>query len=202
MHTIQSEIGTNATVDYYEQHAEAFAQDTAEADVSEILRRFTVLLPSGASVLDWGCGTGRDTRTMLDDGFAVTSTDASKAMCALAKETFGVKPTCERFEDLDAVCEYDGIWACASLLHVEKRKLPAVLKKAHDALRENGVFYMSFKYGCFEGKRGGRWYTDLDETAAIELAGFGFGMVEIWITGDVRPGRAEERWLNCLLRKR
>lgn len=202
MHTSQNETEVNPTVGYYERHAEAFAHDTAKADVSEILGRFTALLPAGASVLDWGCGTGRDTRTMLDGGLVVTSADASEAMCAVAKETFGVEPACEGFEDLDAVCEYDGIWACASLLHVEKRKLPAVLNRAYDALKENGVLYMSFKYGGFEGMRGGRWYTDLDEAALAELAGSGFEIVETWVTGDVRPGRAEERWLNCLLRKR
>ena len=109
MRTAQSKMKKSATLDYYEREADSFAQDTAHADVSEMLGEFTALLPEGASVLDWGCGTGRDSRAMLDMGLAVTSIDASEAMCEKAAELFGVEVTCERFEDLDAVDVFDGI---------------------------------------------------------------------------------------------
>lgn len=197
-----SDMAQTATTAYYDAQAEAFARDTAGADVSAILGAFVELLPAGAHVLDWGCGTGRDSRALLDMGFAVTSTDASQAMCRTAEELFGVNVRCERFDDLQAEDEFDGIWACASLLHVRKRDLPAVLGKAHRALKPGGVLYASFKYGAFEGMRGGRWFTDLDEEALADLVGTSFDLVRVWITGDVRPGRAGEKWLNCLLRKR
>ena len=71
-----------------------------------------------------------------------------------------------------------------------------------DALKPEGVLYASFKLGDFEGERGGRWYTDLDEGALVELSRQWFEPTKVWVTGDVRPGRAGERWLNCLLRKR
>ena len=192
----------DATIGYYDRHAAAFVEDTARADVSEILDAFVSVIPAEASVLDWGCGTGRDSRALCDRGFAVRSIDASQAMCDAAKELFGIDATCERFGDLDADARFDGIWACASLLHVPKGELPVLFSKAHGALAKGGVLYASFKYGNFEGMRGGRWYTDLDEQALVELVDACFDVVRMWVTGDVRPGRAGEKWLNCLLQKR
>ncbi len=39
---------------------------------------------------------------------------------------------------------YDGVWACASLLHCARNRLPDVLKRIHAALRRGGVCYISF----------------------------------------------------------
>lgn len=199
---VRIEANALATLDYYEHNADAFCKNTASADMSAILREFTAMLPRGASVLDWGCGTGRDSRAMLDMGFSVVSTDASPVMCQVAKELFDIEVVCERFDELNAEGEYDGIWACASLLHVRKPELPAMVCKAHKALKPQGVLYTSFKYGSFEGMRNGRWFTGLDEGALAELVGSSFEIAKIWITSDLRPGKAEERWLNSLLRKR
>ena len=196
--------GENAicTIDYYERRANEFARDTANADVSGILREFTALLPANATVLDWGCGTGRDSKHMSDMGLSVVSTDASPAMCNQARELFGIDARCEGFADLSEESEYDGIWACASLLHVGKYDLPAVLHKACLALKPQGVIYVSFKYGNYEGMRKGRWFTDLDEEALATLLQPEFDVIRMWVTNDVRPGRAGEKWLNCLSRKR
>ena len=193
---------TTDTIRYYDEQADAFTRDTAQARVTEIMSEFVALMPAHATVLDWGCGTGRDSRAMLDRGFTVVSTDASQAMCSVAKELFGVDARLESFDELSAQGEYDGIWACASLLHVRRRDLPEAFQRAADALKPEGVLYASFKLGDFEGERGGRWYTDLDEGALAELSRQWFEPAKIWVTGDVRPGRAGEKWLNCLLRKR
>ncbi|MGI6220252.1 MAG: class I SAM-dependent methyltransferase [Coriobacteriales bacterium] len=194
-------IARDVTVGYYDREVDAFAANTAHADVSDLLSSFTSLLPPGAAVLDWGCGTGRDSRAMLDMGFAVTSIDASASMREKAAELFGVEVTRESFDDLNVESAFDGIWACASLLHVRRSELPTVLRKAHKALVPGGVLYASFKYGSFEGLRGGRWFTDLDERSLAELVPDGFDILRMWITADVRPERRDEKWLNCLLRR-
>lgn len=196
------EGGESETLAYYERRAEEFVRDTSDADVSELLGEFAALLPVGADVLDWGCGSGRDARALAELGFRVTATDASPAMCRAARELSGVEVRCERFDELCEQAAFDGIWACASLLHVRSAELPAVLLRAWEALRAGGILYASFKLGSFEGMRNGRWFADMDEERLGGLLKPGFDIVRMWETCDVRPGRREERWLNCLARRR
>ena len=72
------------------------------------------------------------------------------------------------FEELDVVEKYDGIWACASILHVEKKKLPDILKRMATATKNGGVIYTSFKYGDFEGEKNGRYFTYLTEESFLK----------------------------------
>ena len=71
------------------------------------------------------------------------------------------------------------------------------------AAKANGIIYLSFKYGDFEGERNGRYFTDMAEASMAELlVDFPeFTIEKQWITGDVRVGRGDERWLNMILRK-
>ena len=97
---------------------------------------------------------------------------------------------------------YDGVWACASLLHCARNSLPDVLKRIHAALRRGGVCYMSFKYGTADRVKGGRAFTDLNEEQAQELLDRlnGVKVLKQWITVDQRPDR-QEKWLNVLWKK-
>ena len=107
------------------------------------------------------------------------------------------------FQDLCFQEEYDGIWACASVLHLKVADLEDVFAKMLKALKPNGILYASFKYGIFEGYRNGRWFTDFTEEK-FEVFGQQFPNLVIenqWISGDIRQGREEERWLNILIRK-
>ena len=106
------------------------------------------------------------------------------------------------FADLREEAAYDGIWACSSLLHVRPNALPDVLQRAHTALRHDGVLYCSFKYGSFAGERDGRWFTDLDEGALARLLEPQFDVARMWQSADVRQGRGDVRWLNCLATRR
>ena len=106
------------------------------------------------------------------------------------------------FEDISFDAEFDAIWACASLLHVEKVNMPKVLSKVSAALKSGGILYASFKYGDFEGERNGRYFNDLTQQVAEELfTRVGFNVIKIWITGDVREGRQDEKWVNILVKK-
>lgn len=108
------------------------------------------------------------------------------------------------FQDLDKVEQYDGIWACSSILHLPYEDLVSVMKKIARALKQEGYFYTSFKYGTFEGERNGRYFTDMDEDKLHHLLQQTpeFRVEETWMTGDVRPGRGEEKWLNIILQKK
>ena len=191
------------TLDYYAHNAEQFAADTGAVDFSSVQNRFLAKLQPGASILDLGCGSGRDTEAFLERGFAVTAADGSPELCALAEARTGIPVRRMLFRELDDCETYDGIWANASILHVSSAELPEIFRRVVTALKAGGVLYISFKYGTFEGDRNGRYYTDhTEETFAAFLTGFPeLNVEEQWISGDVRPGRSAEKWLNTILRK-
>ena len=192
------------TLTYYNTHAKDFVQGTVAVDFHITQDRFLAQLAAGASILDFGCGSGRDTKYFLEHGFAVEATDGSAELCKLASEYTGIKVKQMLFSELDAVEKYDGIWACASILHLEWTDLVVVMQKMVRAVKDGGVIYTSFKYGQFTGERNGRFFTDLDEEGLARLLKEvgGLEVKELWITGDVRPCRGEEKWLNVLLTKR
>ena len=191
------------TIEYYNQNADMFAQGTRLVDFTVVQERFRKMLPVGSRILDFGCGSGRDTKYFLEKGYLVEATDGSSELCKLASDFTGIEVKEMLFQDLDASGKYEGIWACSSILHLPKKELLPVIRKMCDALKNNGVIYTSFKYGDFKGERNGRYFTDFTEDTFCEF------MKEIpelmieeqWITSDVRPGRGKEKWLNLILRK-
>lgn len=193
----------NNTLNYYNTNANSFVSSTLAVDFSQTQDKFLCLLPPTASILDFGCGSGRDTKYFLDAGMQVDATDGSEELCRLASEYTGIPVRQMLFEDLDAKAQYDGIWACSSILHLPKDVLKDVIMKMIVALKEHGIIYTSFKYGTFEGERNGRFFTDFTEETFQEFVSDvdEIKIEESWITGDVRPGRGDERWLNLILRK-
>ena len=194
----------NQTLNYYNANAQDFVKGTVGVDFHITQDRFLAQLVAGACILDFGCGSGRDTKYFLERGYAVEATDGSKELCKLASEHTGISVKKMLFDELYAVAKYDGIWACASILHLGWADLVVVMRKMVRAVKGEGVIYTSFKYGHFTGERNGRFFTDLDEEGLARLLKEvgGLEVKELWITGDVRPGRGEEKWLNVLLKKR
>ena len=191
------------TIEYYNQNADMFAQGTRLVDFTVVQERFRKMLPVGSRILDFGCGSGRDTKYFLEKGYRVEATDGSSELCKLASDFTGIEVKEMLFQDLDARGKYEGIWACSSILHLSKKELLPVIRKMCDALKDNGVIYTSFKYGDFEGERNGRYFTDFTEDTFDKFIKVipELTIEEEWITSDVRPGRGEEKWLNLILRK-
>lgn len=189
------------TIECYDTNASAFASDTVNVDISTIQDAFLSYLKEGSKILDLGCGTGRDSKYFLSKGFMAIPCDGSAGMCRIAEKNTGIKVRQLLFENLDYNNEFDGIWACSSLLHVPSSSLRGIFSLVHKALKKNGIFYFSFKYGSFEGDRKGRYFTDLTEKAIDEYIEKLFAPLQIWITNDARPGRNEEKWLNVIARK-
>lgn len=151
------------TINYYNLNAKNFIENTQNADMHIPQNRFLRLLAEHASILDFGCGSGRDTKFFLSKGYDVTATDGSAELCKLASAFSGIDVKEMLFQDLDAISMYNGIWACSSILHLPKREQFPVFQKMCNALKDNGVIYTSFKYGNFEGERNGRYFTDFRE---------------------------------------
>jgi SAM-dependent methyltransferase len=193
----------DVNIDYYQQNAGTFFADTVEVDMLPLYRRFLPLLPEQARILDAGCGSGRDAKAFSALGHQVTAFDASPALVALAERELEQPVQCLRFQEITWQDEFDGIWACASLLHVPAVELPDVLQRLCKALKAGGILYASFKYGSGEREHHGRRFTDVDEAGlgALLLQVPNLEPADTWTTGDLRPGRESERWLNTLLRR-
>jgi SAM-dependent methyltransferase len=192
---------TTDSIAYYNRNAERFAADTGGLDMSAVRERFLRHVPLGGRILDAGCGVGRDALAFAERGHQVVALDASAEMVRFAKERVAgrAEVLLMRFEDVTWREKFDGIWACASLLHVPTDQLPAAARRLATALRIGGAFYMSFKYGSGERIAAGRRFTDLIEAdLATMLAGTDLQIVDSWITNDVRAGRSDERWLNAV----
>lgn len=192
-----------STIEYYNHFATDFYKNTVGVEFTVMQNIFLAKLKEGALILDFGCGSGRDTKYFIEQGFRVEAVDGSLELCKLASEYTGIKVKNMFFEELSEVEKYDGIWACSSILHLPVDELVNVMKRMAVALKSDGIIYTSFKYGIFSGERNGRFFTDMtEETFAHFMTKIEDLKVETqWVTSDVRPGRGEEKWLNLILRK-
>lgn len=190
------------TIDYYNQYADEFTQATLSVDMENLYRPFLAELPEGAYILDVGCGSGRDILAFKNKGYQVDAIDYSEELVKKASRLTGIPIKLKSFYEIDDYEAYDGIWACASLLHCERNHLKEVIGKLVSALKPNGVLYMSFKYGNGDRQKEGRQFTDLDEEQAEALRKqFNYVQkIKQWITIDQRPDR-QEKWLNLLWKK-
>lgn len=190
------------TIDYYNQYADEFAQATLHVDMESLYQPFLAELPDSARILDVGCGAGRDTFAFKMKGYEVDAIDYSEELVKKATRLTGIPVKLQSFYEIDTDQAYDGIWACASLLHCERTRLNEVIGKLLSALKPNGVLYMSFKYGNGDREKDGRQFTDLNEVQVKDLLNQcdDVSQLKQWITIDQRPDRSE-KWLNILLKK-
>lgn len=187
---------------YYNQNADQFIAATLAVDMKELHRTFLRHLPIGSHILDAGCGSGRDALAFKQQGYDVSAFDVSEAMARHAEKLLGQEVHVKSFADVNEHATYDGIWACASLLHVPIAEQSSIFARLWHALKPGGVLYCSFKRGDGEREDQGRRFTD----AQPEIIEFwtkdlpGLTSSNIWFTSDQRPGR-DDQWLNVLLFK-
>lgn len=194
----------NKTINYYDINAKEFVEGTLNVDFKATQDKFINKLPAKGYILDFGCGSGRDTKYFLAKDFNVDAIDGSIELCKIASEYTNIKVRHMYFNELSIVNKYDGIWACSSILHLSLDDLVDVFKRMSKALKDEGIIYTSFKYGDFSGERNGRFFTDMTEDSFAKLIANveNLKVEEQWITADVRPQRGNEKWLNLILRKK
>lgn len=189
-------------VEYYNINAQAFYDGTVNADMSLWRDKFEKYMPDGGRILDAGCGSGRDSRAFKQHGYSVVAFDASSEMCRMASQLIGQEVWQMRFDEIAFKDEFDGIWACASLLHVMQEDLPEVFRKLRKALVKRGTIYASFKYGEGITNRGERTFSDFTEETVKDMFGnAGLEVLECGITTDCRPDREAEKWVNVIAKK-
>ena len=191
------------SIAYYDENALAFFNGTVSAEMAEGRARFVAALPSGARILDAGCGSGRDALAFKQMGFDVTAFDGSAEMVRMASIHAGLEVLHLTFDEVAWCDAFDGVWANASLLHVRREELVGVMRKLRDSLVLGGVWELSFKPGTGEGVAFGRWFTNVSEAdvpALIREVG-GLELIALTSSFDVRPGKSQEGWTNILVRR-
>ena len=193
----------NKTIEYYNKNVELFVSSTKDVEFNKMQNMLLKYLKKGDYILDLGCGSGRDSKAFLEKGFKVVSVDGSKKLCNIASSYIGQEVIFTTFQNFKSDIKFNGIWACASLLHLPYKDLKEVIKNLRNNLKEEGYFYLSFKYGEFEGERNGRYFTNMTEKKFRNLIKdiLEYEIVEEKITSDARKGREEEKWLNIILKK-
>jgi SAM-dependent methyltransferase len=188
---------------YYDDHASEYYESSFSADMSKTMQIFLKYLPKGSSILDAGCGTGRDTKIFLNLGYQVSAFDASIEMVKLSSKYTGIQVRLLKFEDLDYNKQFDGIWACASLLHVDRNKLEHVFTMLKSSLNNKGVLYCSFKSREVDFTKDGRNFTCFTLEKLIQFIEKlnQFKVLEVWESSDVRTNRESEYWTNIIIQK-
>ncbi len=191
-----------ASIAYYDENSDAFIAKTAGVNMSELYKPFLQNIPKGGRILDLGCGSGRDTKFFSDQSYDVVAIDASAKMVEATESIADADVQQMRFDEMDFEDEFDGIWACASLLHIPENEMKYILRKCLQALRLSGKMFVSFKYGSSQRSSGGRLFTDLNEERLKALIDTLEQKVSVnfWVTSDVRADRSDEKWLNAIVK--
>ena len=186
---------------YYKDNKDEFINNTINCDMSFQYDFFEKYLDKNTkTILDIGFGSGRDS-LYFSKKYEVYSIDPIEEFCEHAKSLGLSNVYCMRVQDMDYTNMFDGIWACASLLHIPTYEMVDVLNRCYNALKDNGIMYCSFKHGEYEGERKGRYFLDLIEERFRQFVEkTKFEILEVCITEDVRPDRTE-RWLNVVMKK-
>jgi len=208
---LKQQAKAKPTAEFYTKNAKAYYDETLANDVNHVCDRFLSslqkpLLSASADqqhILDLGCGAGRDSKVFIDAGFTVTALEASKELALLAEEHISQPVLNMRYQQLNAKNTYDGIWACASLLHCPKSQIEYVMQNCIDALKEGGVFYFSFKHG--EGERLDDWGRFFNDYTLGSLKTFiakfdELEVIELWQETELLRGK-DQTWINGLVRK-
>ena len=193
------------TLTHYQSRAEDFWQGTRDHDVRQnidtLLRH--IQGPPPFTILDFGCGPGRDLKTLTELGHTAIGLDGAERFVEMARLYSGCTVWAQDFLALDLPsAQFDGIFANASLFHVPTAQLPDVLAALHQSLRPAGVLFSSNPRGANEeGWQGGRYgvYHDLSQWRTM-LTQAGFLELEHYYRPAGRP-QTEQRWLASAWRR-
>lgn len=188
------------TLGFYAEEADAYAGRDRQAE-HRLIDGFAALLPSGARILELGCGGGQDSEELLKRGFDVVPTDGSPELAQQAALRLCREVRVLLFEDLDEIAAYDGVWAHACLLHAPRPALPGIIDRIHAALRPAGVFFASFKAGEAEGRDSlGRYFNYLSADELHDAYGDSARWQSLRVEEEAGSGydRMATRWLHAL----
>lgn len=187
---------------YYESNAEHYAAETFSTDMSEQYQKFLPLLKKEAKILDVGSGSGRDACYFQTHGYQVTALEPSKNLCREIQKVFSGEIVCSDIQSYQPTERYDGIWACASLIHLQEEEVLHFFNKIDEYLNDNGIVYISGKNGFPTGEvEDGRFFLEFTEQLVEKILTVNeqLELEQLWYTRDA-SGRKGFRWLNVIFR--
>ena len=190
-------------MNYYDENSAAFISQTLNVDLTKLYQKFLPHIPKAGKILDAGCGSGRDTKQFRELGYEVCAFDASSAMAEHAQSLTGIVIKRMVFSDVNWEAEFDGVWACASLLHEPPDRFTESVTRLVRALKPSGAMFISVKHGSGPKERDGRYFCDYTEIE-MQLALRGvkdISSTQYWITKDQRSDQGRPDWLNVLALK-
>ena len=192
-----------STLDYYNENAKDYFNTSLNADMNVVYEIFLKHIGIGKYILDFGCGSGRDSKHFIDNGYKVDAIDGSEELCYLASDYLNQEVKCIKFEEFFEFNKYDGIWACSSLLHIPKNEFKSILIKLRDALKINGILYVSLKNGTGEEIKNGRYFNYLTYNEFIDIiSDIGlFEEIDFFVTNSSINKDEDKVWNNFILRK-
>lgn len=185
---------------YYESNAERYAAETISADMSEQYQRFLPLLKKGAKILDVGSGSGRDVCYFQKQGYQATALEPSKNLCREIRKVFSGEIVCSDIQNYRPAERYDGIWACASLIHLQEEEVLQFFERIDRYLNDDGIVYISGKNGIQSGKAGdGLYFLEFTEHLVEKILTVNkqLKLEQLWYTEDV-SGRRGFWWMNVI----
>lgn len=192
----------NSTIDYYNSQARDYFDSTSEIDLTELYEVFLQYIPEGGRIIDLGCGSGRDVKWFIENGYRASGIDASSELIQIARERWGIPVEVGLIEEWVTEETFDGIWCCGSLMHLDFEEVKQFFAKLKNVMKKNGVLFMSVKSGIKTGEDEiGRFfenYTEKDIKALVEYAG-DLKIQTMWYTED-RLAREDFRWLNAIIK--
>lgn len=191
------------TLRYYATNATEYVRRTSQANLFGLYERFLPLLPSAAQILDIGCGSGRDMLAFKERGFDCLGIDPVAEFVKFSQEYSGCKAVLASVENMHFNQQFDGVWACASLLHLPRNRLPFALQNIKDALRSDGILFLSMQEGNSEGfVPDGRYFSRYSSAELCsQVRSAGFTQLDLWTTTDTLSGREDLVWINILAKK-
>lgn len=192
------------TLKHYETNSESFWEGTKDHDVDQNYAAFQTNMKSltAMSVLDFGCGPGRDLRYFAKRGHTAVGLDGCESFCNMARENSGCEVLHQDFCNLDLPEDcFDGIFANASIFHIPKVHLPVALSQLNLSLKSGGILFSSNPRGGGENFDGARYgnYMEFDEYENL-LSVAGFEVVDHYYRPTGWP-REEQPWLAVVSRK-
>lgn len=200
------------TIKWYDQNAKQYADLSYKVTPKDLIKKFIELLPQNPKILDAGCGAGKDSKVFNELGIGVTGIDLSKGLINEAKRR---NPTVNFIEGnfLNTPFNnnyFDGIWAHASLVHLETiNNVKKALNEFYRVLKVGGILHIYVKAQVGKNKtevvkdtlsKHNRFFRYYTEDELEKLLNENFKIIEIEMQNDLH-GRKDVKWVALFAKK-